>query len=86
MNRGYAFFVGAMGAAIIAPAAFHAVADDFAPAMFTFRGQRMDRAFKAIKVPGDAIDEHLDGLIVFVPADFTFVHTASSWFLEFTIQ
>src|SRR2546427_10838790 len=52
---GDALFVGAMGAAEKCAARFNAVADNFAAAMLAFRSQRMNRAFKTIKIARPAI-------------------------------
>src|SRR2546421_82194 len=72
-----AFFVGAMGATIDIAARFHAMADDFASAMLTFRSQIMNGALEAIKVMGNAVHNDFERLIVLVAADFTSIHKPS---------
>src|SRR5437867_10694568 len=67
-----------MGAAVKAAAGLDTVADDFAAAMFAFRGQRVNGAFEAIEIVGDARDDHFDWFIVFISTDFTAVHIVLS--------
>ena len=63
--------VRAIGATIKAAMSFNAMADDFAAAMLAFRRQRVNRAFKTVKIVRDAILDDLERLIVIVFADFT---------------
>ena len=72
-----ALLMRAIGAAIIAPTSFDTVTDDLASAMFAFRGQRVDGAFKAIEIMRCSRDKHLDRFVVFVSADFTTTHSFS---------
>ena len=62
--------VRAIGATIKTPMRFNAVADNFAAAMLAFRRQRVNRAFKTIKVVRDAVLDDLDRLVIIVFADF----------------
>src|SRR3954471_24116369 len=53
---------------------FDAVSDHMAIAMMAFRRQRVDSALETIKCVVFAVDDDLEGLFVFVPADFAACH------------
>ena len=76
MQRCDAFLMRAIGAAIIAPASFDTVTDNFATAVFAFRGQGVDGAFEAVEIMRCSRDNHLDRFVVFVSADFTTTHSS----------
>src|SRR4051812_11158262 len=63
-----------MGTAKIIPPRLHSMADNLARAMLAVRRQRLNGAFEAVKVSGNPVHENLQRFIVFVPANFTFVH------------
>jgi hypothetical protein len=69
-----AFLMRTVGAAVAAPASFHAVADYFTATVLAFRCQGMNGALKAVEVVRDSIDEDFDGLVVLVSTDFTVFH------------
>jgi hypothetical protein len=68
------FLGGAVRAAKVGSSRFNAMAYDPASAMFTRWSKRMNRAFKAIKIVGNAIHHYLQVLIIFVSACFTLRH------------
>jgi hypothetical protein len=55
-------------------ALLHAMPDDAALAMWTGGCERVDRAFEAVEDVALATSDHLEGLVVFVFANFTFSH------------
>jgi hypothetical protein len=63
-----------MRAAIEGALSLDAMADDFAVAVFASGGQRVDGAFEAIEIMRFPMDRNLNGLVVIVSANFTFVH------------
>jgi hypothetical protein len=77
VDRIYSFFMGAMRAAIIAAPGFDTVADNFASTVLALRSKRMNSAFETIEITRDSVDHDLEGLVVFVAANFTNVHTSS---------
>jgi hypothetical protein len=79
VHRSNSLFVGAVSAAVKAAAGLDTMPDDLAPAMFTLGGQRLHGALEAVKVAGDAGDDDLDGLIVFVSTNFALAHSNSLW-------
>jgi hypothetical protein len=74
----HAFFVRAVSTTIHIAASFHAVADYLAATMLALGRERMNGAFKAIKVPRDAIVDYFQRLIVFIPTNFTLHNNFSS--------
>jgi hypothetical protein len=76
MGSHHSLFLRAMGATIKIASRFDAMADDFAAAMFARRGLRMDGAFKAVVIMGDAVDDDFQILVVFVSANFALGHDA----------
>src|SRR5258705_12401691 len=86
MDRHHSFFMGAMSAAINISARLHAVANDFAPTVLALRCQRVDGTFETIEIMRDPIHDDLDRSIIFVSANFTWIHNPSSsyWCLTAT--
>jgi hypothetical protein len=74
MNRRDSLFVGAMRAAEESAAGFHAMAYNLASAVFTLGRQCVNRTFEAIEVVGDTVHDDLERFVVFIAADFAFVH------------
>jgi len=56
------------------PIRFDAMTDDAAAAMVAFGGQRVNRTFKAVERVDLAVYQDLEGLLVFVPANFAASH------------
>jgi hypothetical protein len=71
------FLVSAMGAAKEGAGDLDAVPDDRAIAMLAMGRQGMDGAFEAIEVMRVAVDDDLDGFVIFISADFTAHHKFS---------
>src|SRR5262245_47598255 len=69
--------VCAVRAAEETAAGFDAVADDLAAAVLAHRRHGVDGALEAVEGVGHLIHDHLEGLVVVVPADFTPSHGAS---------
>src|SRR5438132_14110809 len=65
---------GAMRATKHVASRLDPMADDGATAVAATGSQRVDGAFKGIEIMGDAIDDDLHHFVVFVAADFTFIH------------
>src|SRR5688572_26636646 len=76
MDAADAGFAGTMRAAIKGALRLDAVADDFAIAVLAFWGERVNCAFKAVKIVRLPHDGDLQRFVVIVPANFTFVHTS----------
>jgi hypothetical protein len=64
----------AVGAAKHLVGAFHAVANNFAAAMITFRRHLLNCAFEAVEDVRLSLECDLECLVVFVSAMFTFSH------------
>jgi hypothetical protein len=60
----------AIRAAIKTVMRFNAMANDFAAAVLAFRGQRVNRAFKTVKIVRDAVLDDLHRFVIIVFADF----------------
>src|SRR6266498_734931 len=73
---------GAVRAAVIGAVTFHSVADDSAPAVGAFGGERVDGALEGVE--GMARISHRDGkrLVVIVPAHLALGHCLPRWFGE----
>jgi hypothetical protein len=67
-----------MGAAEDAIPIFHIVADDPATAMRTFRRERVNGAFKAVKDMLFLFENHFERFVVVVSANFTLSHINGS--------
>lgn len=80
MDAADAGFAGTMRAAIKGALRLDAVADDFAIAVLAFWGERVNCAFKAVKIVRLPHDGDLQRFVVIVPANFTFVHTSPPLF------
>lgn len=74
MHRCDAFFVCAMGAAIIIAAGFNSVPDNLASAMLALRSKGVNGAFETVEITRDAVDDDFQWFVVFVSADFADVH------------
>src|SRR5262245_61060219 len=68
----HALVMGAIRAAEEPAFRFDAVTDDPAAAMFTFRGERMNRAFETVKVMRLPVRPDFHELVVVVAANFAF--------------
>jgi hypothetical protein len=78
----FAALPGAIGAAKYLRAVFHAVTNDFAPAMITFRRDHMDRTLEAVEDVRFSLEPDLERFVVVVSAMFAFGHKVCS-FLTF---
>jgi hypothetical protein len=78
MGAHNSFLIGAIGAAIEIPSCFHAVTYDAAAAMLAGRCQGMDSAFETVVVMRDAINDDFEVFVVFVSANFAFIHKYAS--------
>jgi hypothetical protein len=71
----FATFARAIGAAkYFAARCFHAVPDNFTPAMVAFRRHHLDCALEAIKDVRIPVTSNFERLVVFVSAMFAFSH------------
>jgi hypothetical protein len=70
----FAALARAAGAAKHLAGAFHAVANNFAPAMITFRRHLLNCAFEAVEGVSFSSESDLECLVVFVSAMFAFSH------------
>jgi hypothetical protein len=73
----HACFVGTMRATVKRTAGFHTMSNDFAVAVLAFRSERMNGAFEAIKIMGNAVYHDFQRFVVIVSADFTSRHIYS---------
>ena len=70
----YAFFMRAMGTTEKISAGLDTMANNLAVAMIALRRQRVNRAFKAIKIVGDARYYDFQRFVVVITANFTACH------------
>jgi hypothetical protein len=68
-----------VGATINIAASLHAVADDLAAAVLALWRERVNGAFKAIKVTRNAIVDYFQRLIVFISTNFTLHNISPLW-------
>jgi hypothetical protein len=59
-------------------AGFDSMADNLATTMFTFWGEAMDGAFKAVEEVRSAVAHYFQRFFVFVSADFTWIHKSEN--------
>jgi len=71
-----AFLMRAMSTAIEIAMRLHSVANDLATAMLALRRQGVNRAFETIEKMRTASGHDLKRLVIFIPANFTLVHTS----------
>lgn len=82
---GYAGPAGAMRATIHRAFRFHAVADDFAAAVGTCGGQRMNGALETVEVMRFTGHDHFKSLVIRIAAHFTSCHFTFSFGIEIQI-
>ena len=74
MESSHTFLMRAVGATINVATGFDPMADDLAAAMLALGPERVDGAFKAVEIMGDAVHHDFERLIIFVSTDFTLGH------------
>src|SRR2546426_3708272 len=72
-----ASFAGAVRATEKLPARLHPMTNNSAIAVSAMRRQRVNGAFKAIKIVGDVIDHDFQQFVVFISANFASNHNFS---------
>ena len=74
MNGRHSLLVRAMSAAIKVSRSFNAMTYNSAAAMLAFRRERMNSAFEAIEIMGDAVNHDFQRLVVLIAAYFALSH------------
>lgn len=74
LDGSHSFVMSAMGAAEHFAGGLHAVADDFNAAMFANGCEGVNRAFEAVEIMGNTVDDYFKAFVVVVSASFARRH------------